>query len=56
MKCNFCNKKTDMDSSVGRIEFIVCNKCVDKIVKNTNKKYEDIVLEIIKIGIYKNMI
>ena len=33
MKCQICNRKTDWDSSVGYIEFIVCNACERKLRK-----------------------
>lgn len=33
MKCKFCYKKTDWDSSIGRPNFIVCNSCAEKFSK-----------------------
>lgn len=32
MKCCFCGKRTSIDKSVGNLDFIVCNDCVDSLV------------------------
>ena len=31
MKCQICKRKTDWDSSVGYINFLVCNSCMYKM-------------------------
>lgn len=32
MKCCFCGKRTSMDTSVGNLDLIVCNDCVNSLV------------------------
>ena len=32
MKCTFCGKRTSMDESVGNLDLIVCNDCVNSLV------------------------
>ena len=34
MKCQICGNKTDWDSSVGTEEFIVCNSCLERLIKH----------------------
>lgn len=34
MKCEVCKRKINWDNSVGYEEFIVCNRCVNEMVKN----------------------
>lgn len=48
MKCQICKKKTTIDTSVGYDEFIVCNKCVEKLRKNYD--FEDIMTIIFRCG------
>lgn len=56
MKCKFCGKKTNWDNSVGRETFIVCNHCVDILSKDLDKRFSDILMPILEIGIYKEII
>lgn len=32
MKCCFCGKRTSIDKSVGNLDLIVCNDCVNSLV------------------------
>ena len=57
MKCKLCGNTTDWNSSYGRLNFIVCEKCMDELTRFIKKdiKYghtaETLSLEIIlKIG------
>ena len=39
MKCEICKKKTTNEESVGYDNFIVCNKCFDKLAKKMEYSY-----------------
>lgn len=41
MKCEICRGKTTNEDSVGYNNFIVCNKCFDKLAKITEYSYYD---------------
>ena len=44
MKCEICRKKTTNEDSVGYDNFIVCNKCYDKLARKieyTHYSYYD---------------
>ena len=41
MKCAECKKKTTWDKSYGKIDYIVCPKCFEKIRKANNTGFID---------------
>ena len=50
MKCQLCGKITSWEHSVGLNEFIVCNKCIDKLSDNQVNKAVEITNIILRMG------
>ena len=50
MKCQFCKRKTDWDSSVGPENFIVCNSCFYELAENDVNKMSSIFKFIFRCG------
>ena len=53
MKCKVCNKKTNIEKSVGRDCFIVCNKCIDEIANRIKIAPIDVFDVVLTIGFMK---
>ena len=47
MECKVCNKRTTVDTSVGKSHFIVCNKCFNTIVKDLTLEGKNKMLSLI---------
>lgn len=53
MKCKACGKKINWDNSVGRLSFLVCNDCVEKIHQSCNIPRVNVLGVILWIGFKK---
>lgn len=52
MKCKLCRNKTDWDSSYGRLNFIVCEKCMNEFTRYIRKHVKsDSTAEILSLDI-----
>ena len=50
MKCKMCYSKTDYDNSIGRDNFIICNKCADELTRRTQLKPSQVLGLVLAIG------